>query len=673
MELTGQPTPPPPRHSWGFAVAFLCLAMPAAAGIAAHWGGPAAGVVAATAFALPLLYAVPAGRVVWARWRDWLLAGQALLTYLPFAAFGGDWIAGLPGLLGALLLLTVAAPVSWLLFVAALAVEGLLRLVVGVPHLSSVYDVSVVLVVPVYAGLALFGLVRLADLVSELHATRTELATLTVGRERLRAAVRLRAAIGDRLDTVAARARAAAATLATAPDRARAELATAGGEARQALEQVRMLVADDRREPVPDPPATEPGAAAGSVAPRLARAVLALVLVTFAVQLVLAAVLDPTTSGPVRVVSVVGIVALVALQLYHSAGWREQAGPPGWRWTLAAQLLLTLLGFVEVLHPSIHGLGGFVAGSLLLLLPRVWGWLGFAAVQLALGVHTLMLPYLGAEDLVYQLLLTITTGLVVYGLSWLTGLAVALAEARREVARLAMVRERLRVAQDTHDLLGMGLSAVALKCDLAGRLIGRADGRAAAELAALAELAERARAEVLAVTGEPRQLSLRAELAAATEVLGSAGVAATVRTEPPEPRLPEPVDAVLATVLREAVTNVVRHAAASRCEIVLTVDRATARLRVSNDGAGGRPGDPSRRTDGEPPRRAYGGRGLTNLAGRAGALGGDLATTVVGDRFELSVWLPLPDGSAGEQPLAAGDPAEGVDQVVGRPVLHEEP
>jgi two-component system, NarL family, sensor histidine kinase DesK len=86
-----------PRLTWAIPVFFLCLLLPAGVGIAAYWAGPAAGVLAAAAFALPLLYAVPRGRALWARHRGWLLAAQALLTYLPFAAFGGTGSPASPG------------------------------------------------------------------------------------------------------------------------------------------------------------------------------------------------------------------------------------------------------------------------------------------------------------------------------------------------------------------------------------------------------------------------------------------------------------------------------------------------------------------------------------------------------------------------------------------------
>jgi signal transduction histidine kinase len=677
-----QPAATTPRRFWAFATAFLCLAMPAGAAIAADWAGPAAGIVAAAAFVLPLLYTVPRGRGLWARHRTGLLTVQALLIYLPFAVFGGDWVVGMPGLLGGLLLLTVAAPTSWLLAGAALAVEGVLRALVGLPHLGGLSESLLVLVAPVYVGAALFGLVRLADLVTDLHAARTELATLTVANERLRAADRLSAAIGDRLDTVTAQARAARTALARAPDQARALLVEAAGIARQALDQVRSMVAEDRRAPVSDPDAGAHYQARPTLAPRLARQVLVLVLVTISVQFAVESVADNPghaahagdAGALVAVASVAAIVALAALQVYHSAAWRERTNPRGWTWTLTAQLVLTGFGFLPVLHPAIHGLSGFVSGSAALLLPRHWGWLAFVSVQAAVGAHLLVLPGLDTADIAYSLLVTVTTGLVVYGLSRLSGLAAELDETRRDLARMAVVRERLRVAQDTHDLLGMGLSAVALKSDLARRLIGRDDDRAGTELRALVRLAERAHADMLAVAADERSLSLRAELAAAAEVLTSAGVATTVRADPPDAPLPEQVDTVLATLLREAVTNVLRHARAQRCAIELTVGGGTARLQVSNDGVAS---GATRKTwhPMRTPGRRPGGRGLANLSARAGALGGSLATRAEDGQFTLTVRVPVPAASAqlaGEQPLPAGDPAHGVDQVLGRAVLDQE-
>jgi len=627
-------------------VVFLGVVWPAATGLATYLAGPAAGVAAAAAFALPLLYALPDGRAFWARHRDWLLVTQALLTYVPLALFGSDWIPGLAGLLGGLLLLTVAAPVSWLLFAAAVAAEGLVRVaVVGLPHVLIASEAVLVFVIPVYLAVALFGLIRLGGLVTGLHAARTELASLAVARERLRAAERLRVTVDSRLDAVTSSTRAALAVLDREPEQARDRLAEAADAARQALDQVRQMIADDRRAPWPDPSASQDPDTEPTLAPKLARLVLVVVLATMSAQLVVDAL--AVEAAWVAAASVAGILALAALQLYHSTRWREGARPPGWRWTLSAQLLLTAAGFFPVLHPAIHGLGGFVAGSALLLLPGRWGWVAFAGIQAAIAAHVAVLTGRDATDLIFTIMGTVTTGLVVYGLSRLTGLAVELDEMRRELARSAVVGERMRVARDTHDLLGMGLSAIALKCDLAGRLIGRDDAKAHDEISALVRLTVRSRAEVRSLTSERSFLSLRAELDAARQVLASADVAVDIRGESAAAVLPEEVGTVLATVLREAVTNVLRHAEATRCEIELTSDDGDVRLRVANDGVRVKPDDAQTHEQ----RWRVGGHGLANLTARAVAFGGRLSTHVEGSRFELTFAIPRTSSPLPSLPL----------------------
>jgi two-component system sensor histidine kinase DesK len=360
-----------------------------------------------------------------------------------------------------------------------------------------------------------------------------------------------------------------------------------------------------------------------------------LVLATMSAQLIVDALAGHAAEW-VAAASVAGIVALVALQLYHSTAWRERARPRGWRLTLSAQLLLTSLGFFPVLHPAIHGLGGFVAGSALLLLPGRWGWTAFGGIQVAIAAHVAVLPGRDATDVIFTIMGTVTTGLVVYGLSRLTGLALELDAVRRELARSAVLRERMRVARDTHDLLGLGLSAIALKCDLASRLIGRDDAKARDEVRELVRLTARSRAEVRSVTSDRHHMSLGTELDAACEVLASADVAADVRDESPAVGLPDEIGVVLATVLREAVTNVLRHAEATRCEIELTSDEEEVRLRVANDGVTTNP------DKGQPREQRWraGGHGLANLSARAVAVGGHLSTHIEGGRFEFIVTIP---------------------------------
>jgi two-component system sensor histidine kinase DesK len=195
---------------------------------------------------------------------------------------------------------------------------------------------------------------------------------------------------------------------------------------------------------------------------------------------------------------------------------------------------------------------------------------------------------------------------------------------------MAAVRERLRVARDVHDLLGLGLSAIALKTDLIDKLIGRDDGRAAAELDVLTRICASARADIGRVTGGGQQLSLAAELAAARQLLTSAGI--DVRAAIPAGMLPPEADAVLAPVLREAVTNMLRHSAATAATIQVTAADGTLRLTISNDGAtpAGRGGTPWRA-----------GHGLDNLTARVHAAGGRLAAGHADGRFELTADIPL--------------------------------
>ena len=629
-----------PRYAWAFATAFLCLLLPARVGVAVSLGNGVAGAAVTVAlFVLPLLYTVPRGRVWWDRYPGRLLTVQAVLTYVPFVMFGQTWAVGLSGLLAGLLLLTVPGRRAWLLFAAIVAVEGVLRLgVLGVYPVGGAQFVSWVFVVPVDMALPLFGLVRLSDLVAELGAARIDRVRFAVMQERLRASARLRAAIGGRLETVTARAGAAVAVLPDSVDRARAFLAEAAGIARQAVEQVRETVVEDERaedERVEDErvrverdglrPALR--RAGGTVAPRLALLVLVADLAAFAGHHVVV-VVDELEGGPAVAGGVAAIVVIAALQLYHSLAGRAGSRPRGWRVTLTVQVLLPFVAIAATIDErdtSLTGMVGFSAGSVLLLLRGRRAWAVFAVVSVSVGAPWVLLHPREADSAAYLVGVVASTGLAVYGLSRLTNLAEELEAARRELARAAVARERLRVARDTHDLLGLGLSAVALKCDLAGRLIGRDDSRARAELDALVRLAARARADVQAVTSGEHGLSLDTELAAARDILTSAGIDVAVRTV----RVPleAQVDAALATVLREAVTNVLRHATATRCEIDLTADNDTVTLRVGNNGV---PAEP----------RGRAGRGLANLAARATALGGHLTTDATDGRFTLTAQTP---------------------------------
>jgi two-component system sensor histidine kinase DesK len=157
-------------------------------------------------------------------------------------------------------------------------------------------------------------------------------------------------------------------------------------------------------------------------------------------------------------------------------------------------------------------------------------------------------------------------------------------DSRRTAAELATARERLRLADDLHDILGHALEVVAFKSELAARLLEADPERARTEMDEVQRVARESLTEVRALVRSTRGTDLAVELAGARAVLGSAGVALEVHGDP-EAVAPAARN-VLGRVLREAMTNVLRHAQPSRCTIEIAPDR----LVVCNDGVSG-PGD----------------------------------------------------------------------------------
>jgi two-component system sensor histidine kinase DesK len=159
-----------------------------------------------------------------------------------------------------------------------------------------------------------------------------------------------------------------------------------------------------------------------------------------------------------------------------------------------------------------------------------------------------------------------------------------LRRADEEIERLATIAERERIARDLHDLLGHTLSVIVLKSELAGRLVRADPDRAAAEVQDIEQIGREALSEVRAAVAGYRARGLAAELDGARVALEAAGVEVEVHVDPADLR-PEQ-ESALAMALREAVTNVVRHADAQRAIISITTVGGDVRLEVSDDGRG---------------------------------------------------------------------------------------
>jgi two-component system sensor histidine kinase DesK len=628
----------------------MCLLLSLKVSWAVYAGGAGQVPFIAALFALPVLYAFPGGRQRLARYRWPVLGAQAVLTWVPFAVFGGQWTEGLGGLLAGLVLLMLAGPVSWLLAGLLLAADVAVRAAVtGLEFTPAWAGVLWAIVVFVDDGLWFFGVVRLAQIVGEVEQARRQSADLAVARERLQAARALQAAVGERLAGIADMAAAARRALSSDAAQARTRIGEAGAAARQAVARARDVAAEQPAPPEPEP------AGEASIGTRLAWAVLVAVLAAYSAGGIVNLAIDhdgPRLGG----LLVASYVVTVALQLRHSWAARQGTRPRAWPATLAVQAVLAYVFFLPPLAGFMN-FAPFLAGSVLLLVPGRWRWPGYAAMVVSWSVLYATVPLhgfaaadRGAFVTVYQGANIAVVGLVVYGLSLLAGQARELAALRGELSRVAAVRERLRVARDVHDLLGLGLSAVALKADLITALIGRDDARAAAEIGEMGRICAAAQADIRRVTAAATRLSLSAEATAAQQILASAGI--EVSADFPAEPLPSAADEVLAPVLREAVTNILRHAAATACTIEVRPSGAALRLRVSNDGVTGHADYPSSDA-------GNGGHGLANLAARVRGAGGQLVTTETGGRFDLTAEIPVdgpPPPAFSPQTLAASRP-----------------
>ncbi|MFC0672838.1 sensor histidine kinase [Brachybacterium hainanense] len=200
---------------------------------------------------------------------------------------------------------------------------------------------------------------------------------------------------------------------------------------------------------------------------------------------------------------------------------------------------------------------------------------------------------------------------------WLGAMVRELEQAREARARLAVAEERLRFARDLHDVTGRDLSVIAVTAELSAQLAERGDARAAHHAREVAQIARTSLAQMRALVRGYREADLAAELRGTLSLLRSAGIETEVRGEPA--LVPAAHAQTAAWVLREAGTNLLRHAQPARVRIEVSATR----LRVANDGA---PPSPEGTTHGS---------GLRGLAERLGQ-DGRLETTSADGWFTLT-------------------------------------
>lgn len=285
-----------------------------------------------------------------------------------------------------------------------------------------------------------------------------------------------------------------------------------------------------------------------------------------------------------------------------------------------------LLGGVLPRRRAVIALAGLVAvfaATVAWRVPNVWDWVPTAFF----GAMTVMVSMVSAA---YE------------------AQSAELAASREEARRLAVVAERERIARDLHDLLGHTLTVVAVKADLAGRLVDLDPARAKAEIDDVRRTARAALADVRAAVTGMRSTRLASEQAAARRALDSAGIVSTWRA-PAQP-LPPEVEATLALVLLEGVTNVVRHAGARRCDIAFDADpqAVTLTIRDHRDPGPEAPAEPAAEVGATAKAAAapgfIEGHGLAGMRQRLAALGGTLTLQPLPGGTVLKARLPLSAG-----------------------------
>jgi two-component system sensor histidine kinase DesK len=197
----------------------------------------------------------------------------------------------------------------------------------------------------------------------------------------------------------------------------------------------------------------------------------------------------------------------------------------------------------------------------------------------------------------------------------------ALRAARKDAERLAAVAERERIARDLHDILGHTLSVIVIKSELAAKLADRDPQRAAAEIRDVEQISRQALKEVREAIHGYRGERMEQEIETGRKALAAAGV--TLQAELAPLGVEPAAEQALALAVREALTNVLRHARARHCDVRVERTDAAVRVVVQDDGIGG---------------REHEGAGLLGMRTRLAALGGEVRRDGTrGTRIELLI------------------------------------
>lgn len=323
--------------------------------------------------------------------------------------------------------------------------------------------------------------------------------------------------------------------------------------------------------------------------------------------------------GPVGLGLRIGYLVVLAVA-YVGAAWTADA-PLRFRWCYVAGFSGFVLSGALLWGWEFAGFGVYPAVLMASLIP--WRQARFALVGWALVLSLVgLLGHLWMP--VFIAALSLGIGLAMAGGMESSRVTRMLEHSQTRVETLTVAAERERISRDLHDILGHSLTAITIKSSLAVRLADTDPTAAKEQMAAVEAIARQALADVRATASGLTEIRLATEIASARSVLLAAGVEA--RTPVALPTLSEGVSELFGYVVRESVTNVVRHAEATWC--VIEVDEHSVEVRDDGVGVG---------TD-------RSGRGLTGLGERVAAAGGvvEVAAAPGGGTSVRAVLAPSP-------------------------------
>ncbi len=326
----------------------------------------------------------------------------------------------------------------------------------------------------------------------------------------------------------------------------------------------------------------------------------------------------------------------VFLWLFWHAYYRNR------RHLLACVLGIAAIGYaLTPINPGAQGYLIYACAFMAFSAPPRRAVLGMAAILAVYSVEWFALgwPWL---LLLNAVVVGVAVGLMNVSYARKMQADAALKLSHEEVRRLAALSERERIGRDLHDLLGHTLSLVALKSELAGKLIAVDPAAARREILEVTRVARDALTQVRSAVTGIRAAGLAAELASARLLLETDAIAFHYDIAPVS--LPRDVEIVLAMTLREAVTNIQRHARARSARVTAALEAGSVVLHIVDDGRGG---------------AITPGNGLSGMRERIESLGGRLRVEsgTRGTCVEARLPLPLPPVSSTAAPLPDASPA----------------